>query len=168
MYKHLTSFLGNSAQRIELGSNIWNMTSGTFRENHNFKEIKEIPWTSWTLKPKVRRDRKGQEEWKQLKKTRGSQTLSTRGLFCWAGIPARAVIILGRMPQIAPDNYRAISWNLTDEERGTPLRPTHIRCQHVLHSSAFHRYWNSLQMCIDMRTWAVRIHKRVRCTAIII
>ena len=38
------------------------------------------------------------------KKTRGSQTLSTRGLFCWAGIQARAVIILGRMPQIAPDN----------------------------------------------------------------
>ena len=98
------------------------MTSGTFRENHNFKEIKEIPWTSWTLKPKVRRDRKGQEKWKQLKKTRGSQTLSTRGLFCWAGIQARAVIILGRMPQIASDNYRAISWNLKNVEPPYVLR----------------------------------------------
>jgi hypothetical protein len=46
----------------------WYRVVGTFRENHNFKEIKEIPWTSWTLKPKVRRDRKGQEKWKQLKK----------------------------------------------------------------------------------------------------
>lgn len=163
-----TSFLGNSAQRIELGSNIWNMTSN---DTDSWEVLVRITTSKKSKKFHGHHGRwnpKSREIGKD--KTNGSSPKKHADLKhcphadCSVGLGSKpelssSWVICLKLPRTTLDGWR--TWN-------PPTSYTHIRYQHVRHSSAFHRYWNSLQMFIDMRTWAVRIHTRVRSTAIII